>query len=66
MRSRIQNPKIKMFICSQDYIINVTDKRGWSALFHAVSRRRQDAVAFLLKHGADVNLMQVYPLIYLV
>ncbi|PNF37306.1 hypothetical protein B7P43_G00445 [Cryptotermes secundus] len=41
----------------KDYIINLTDKRGWSALFHAVSRRRQNAVAFLLKHGADVNLV---------
>ncbi|XP_021929100.1 ankyrin repeat and SAM domain-containing protein 3-like isoform X2 [Zootermopsis nevadensis] len=41
----------------KDNIINMTDKRGWSALFHAVSRRRQNAVAFLLEHGADVNLV---------
>lgn len=35
----------------------MTDKRGWSALFHAVSRRRQNTVSFLLQHGADVNLV---------
>ncbi|XP_069687030.1 ankyrin repeat and SAM domain-containing protein 3-like [Periplaneta americana] len=41
----------------EDYMINLRDQRGWSALFHAVSRRRENAVKFLLKRGADVNII---------
>ena len=36
--------------------VNILDKEGGSALFHAVLQRKKAVAKLLLKYGADVNL----------
>ncbi|KAJ9586609.1 hypothetical protein L9F63_019802 [Diploptera punctata] len=36
-------------------LINMTDVKGWTPLFYAISRRKNEAVKFLLQCGANVD-----------
>ena len=40
--------------------VNILDKEGGSALFHAVLQRKKAVAELLLKFGADVNLSEAY------
>ncbi|PSN50051.1 hypothetical protein C0J52_04221 [Blattella germanica] len=48
------NIELMTLLCKNSDI-NATDKRGWTALFYATSRRRETAVRFLLHYRADVS-----------
>lgn len=50
-----QRDRIVRTLTKYGALINLTDKKGWSTLHHAVSSNREDIIPLLIEVGADVN-----------